>query len=70
MYLYLYPCQVRAAVGDSGLCFCACGATFERELTPLRVDFAQVLWALFCFRPVLQVNKSALCFLSFRFHVA
>ena len=31
-------CQVRITVGDSGLCCCVCVTSFERELTPLRVD--------------------------------
>ena len=31
-------------------CCCTCVAYFERELTPLFVDSARVLWALFCFR--------------------
>ena len=28
--LYLHACQVRVAVGDSGLCSCACVTSFER----------------------------------------
>ena len=41
---------MRVTVGDSGLCCCTCVTYFERLLTPLYVDSAQVLWASFCFR--------------------
>ena len=34
---FLYACQVRVIVGDSGLC-CACVTSFEHWLTPLRVE--------------------------------
>ena len=34
-FLYLLACQVRVAVGDSGLCYCACVKSFERQTTPL-----------------------------------
>ena len=30
MYIYLYACQVRVTVGDSGLCCCVCVTSFER----------------------------------------
>ena len=47
--LYLHTCHVRVTVGDSGLC-CVCVTPFQCYLTPLFIDSAQALWALFCFR--------------------
>ena len=43
-FMYLVPCErhacyVRVTVGDSGLC-CICVTSFERQLTPLCVDWA------------------------------
>ena len=60
--LYLHACQVRVTVGDSGLCCCSCVTCFERQLTPLCVDFARALWASFCFR---FVTSDTIYFLSF-----
>ena len=48
--LCLPACQVRVAVGDSGLCCCVSVTSFECYLTPLFVDSVQVLLASFCFR--------------------
>ena len=50
--LYLLTCQVRATVGDWGLCCCVCVATFEHKLTPLCVDSAREFWASFLFQIV------------------
>ena len=50
--LYLHACQVRVAVGDSGLCCCTRVTYFKNKLTPLLVDSARALWASFCFRVV------------------
>ena len=46
---YLHACQVRVTVGISGL-RCVCVTSFECFLTLVFVDFAQALWASFCFR--------------------
>ena len=40
--LYLYACQVKVTIGDSGLCCCTCVMCFERQLTPLGVDSTRV----------------------------
>ena len=37
--LYLHACQLRVAVGDSGLCCCACIACFKQWLAPLCEDY-------------------------------
>ena len=41
--------NLRVTIGDSDLYCCACVTTFERYLTPVCIDTAQALWALFCF---------------------
>ena len=69
--LYLLACQLRATVGDSGLCCCVCVTTFERQLTPLCVDSAWVLWASFCFSFVLAGQQNSLkpaCALAYQWH--
>ena len=37
----LHACQVRVTVADSDLCCCTCVTYFERQLTPLCVDYEQ-----------------------------
>ena len=54
--MYLHACQVRVTVGHSGLC-CVCVTSFERELTPLCVDY---LWnrCVFVVSCVFSVRKN------------
>ena len=40
--LYLRACQVKVAVGDSGLCCCTCVTYLERQLTHLCVHMKQM----------------------------
>ena len=59
--LYLFACQVRITVCDSGLCCCVCVMSFDGQLTLLRVDSVHALWASLCSR--LRAEQSGMLML-------
>ena len=57
--LYLHACQVRVAVGDSGLCCCSCVTYFKHKLTPLCVGwFCTISLGLILFQSCLSFSNS------------
>ena len=69
--MYLLACQVLDTVGDSGLCCCVCVKSFERDLTPLCVDSASLIFIkmqVYVFSCKLDFYQYAnICLLQLRF---
>ena len=59
IYLYLFVCQVRVTVGDSGLCCFVRVTCFDRYLRPLFVEFSGLVLSCFTFpRASILTNAS------------